>query len=96
LDIGGNKSHRWIQPGRFLVGSPCTPNLLKEVSKMTIELIKQTTTPNLVCHFCGLAKPPYETEKRGHFRLCRECLVKHQLDIIMQGTVGIDEPVAKE
>jgi hypothetical protein len=63
---------------------------------MTIELIQKTTIPNLVCHFCGRAKPPYETVKRGHFRLCRECLVKHQLDIVAQGTAGMDEQVAKE
>jgi primosomal protein N' len=63
---------------------------------MTVELMKQITTPNLVCHFCGLAKPPYETVMRGHFRLCRECLLKHQLDIVAQGTREIDEPVDKE
>ena len=63
---------------------------------MTTELKKRATTPNLVCHFCGLAKPPFETVMRGHFRLCRECLLKHQLDIIARGTEGIDEPADKE
>jgi len=59
--------------------------------KMTTELIKKTTDPNLVCHFCGRAKPPYETVMRGHFRLCRECLLKHQIDIVVQGTKGTQE-----
>jgi hypothetical protein len=64
--------------------------------EMTIELIEKTAIPNLVCHFCGLAKPPHETVKRGHFRLCRECLLKHQVDIVVMGTEAIEEPLAKE
>ena len=63
---------------------------------MTIKMIKNTTTPNLVCHFCGGAKPPYETVMRGHFRLCRECLLKHQIDIVVLGNKEIDEPVVTE
>jgi hypothetical protein len=63
---------------------------------MTTKILEKTQTPNLICHFCGLAKPPFETVKRGHFRLCRECLLKHQIDIVVQGTQDSDEPVVKE
>jgi hypothetical protein len=59
---------------------------------MTVELIKKITLPNLVCHFCGYTKPAYETVLRGHYRLCRECLLKHQIDIVVKGTQESEEP----
>jgi len=58
---------------------------------MTTELINKTNTPRLICHFCGVAKPPHETVLRGHFRLCRECLLKHQIDILVQGTRAAEQ-----
>jgi primosomal protein N' len=63
---------------------------------MTTKIVQSTVTHNLVCHFCGLAKPSFQTVTRGHFRLCRECLLKHPIDIVVKGTEEIDEPVAKE
>jgi len=53
---------------------------------MSTELINQTTVPKLICHFCGIAKPAYETVVRGHSRLCHECLMKHPIDILVKGT----------
>jgi hypothetical protein len=63
---------------------------------MAIELIKPTSTPNWVCHFCGCSKTSYETVQRGYLRLCRECLFKHPVVSVLQLTEEIDEPVDKE
>jgi hypothetical protein len=63
---------------------------------MTTELLKNITVPNVVCHFCGQAKPPYQTVIRGHFRLCRECLLKHQVDVVVMGTREIEDTAINE
>jgi hypothetical protein len=63
---------------------------------MTTELIRKPAVPKLICHFCGCAKPPYETVLRGHFRLCRECLLKHQVDIVVMGTRETEDTVVNE
>ena len=77
-------------------GDPLHALFTKGGVEMTTESIKKTSVPNVLCHFCGHAKPPYQTVIRGHLRLCRECLLKHQIDIVVMGTQGTDEPEAKE
>jgi hypothetical protein len=59
----------------------------------TTEFLNKNETHNLVCHFCGLPRPPYSTVQRGHFRLCRECLIKHQIDIVILGCLDNEEPL---
>ncbi len=63
---------------------------------MTFKLVNHTAAPNLVCHFCGQVKSAYGTFTCGLFRLCRECLAKHPIDIVAKGIKGMDQPASDE
>jgi hypothetical protein len=76
--------------------SPLHTGITEGGIEMKVELTKTTATPNLVCHFCGMAKPPFLMVKRGLLRLCQDCLVKHSIDLVVKGCEENSDTVEQE